>query len=186
MENSRLRRGAGVFAARALAVAGGRDAVPLLERILAEESRYPLLQVTSAQALVALGDTDRLCDLVEMLARPQHEIQNFVPSYLIETSVTHPAETVRCMREGLTSPSPRTREATAWIAGAAGLTALEPQLVALLDDHAEAPRIAAIWALGMLAAPGSREHVARMVGDADPEVRAFATEALGRLKAKES
>ena len=73
---------------------------------------------------------------------------------------------------------------SAWIAGAAGLRALEPQLVTLLDDRSDAPRIAAIWALGMLAEPGSREHVARMVGDADPDVRAFATEALGRMDAK--
>src|SRR5262249_10164544 len=60
MEDRRLRRGAGVFAARALGVTGGRDAIPLLERLLVEETRYPLLQVSAAQALVALGESGRL------------------------------------------------------------------------------------------------------------------------------
>ena len=186
MENSRLRRGAGVFAARALGLAGARDAIPILEHVLVEETRYPLLQVTAAQALVALGQTHRLCDLVEMLAEPQHEVQNFVPSYLIETSVTHPSETLRCVGKGLASDSARTREASAWIAGAAGLTALEPQLVTLLEDRSVAPRIAAIWALGVLATPGSRAKVAPLVRDPDAEVRAFATEALERIGAKET
>src|SRR4029453_19519851 len=129
----------------------------------------------------ALGEPRRLCDLVEMLAKPQHEVQNFVPSYLIEASVRHPAETLRCLGDGLASASARTREASAWIAGAPGLTALEPQLVTLLDDRSEGPRIAAIWALGMLADPGSRAQIAALVGDADAEVRAFATEALERM-----
>jgi HEAT repeat protein len=142
--------------------------------------------VTTAQALVALGEVHRLCDLVQMLARQQQEIQNFVPSYLIETSVTHPAETIRCVGEGLASSSARIREVSAWITGAAGLTALEPHLVTLLDDRADGPRIAAIWALGMLAEPGSRAKVEPLVRDAEPEVRAFATEALGRIGAKET
>jgi len=38
----------------------------------------------------------------------------------------------------------------------------------------------------MLAEPGSRAKVAPLVRDADPEVRAFATEALGRMEAKKT
>ena len=184
MANRDLRREVGVFAGRALGLAGDRDAIPVLERVLAEETRRPILQVTAAKALVELGERQRLCDLVELLDEQKQDVQNFVPSYLIEASATYPAETLHCLRQGLSSPSQRVREMCAWIAGAAGLGALAPQLSALVADPHEGPRIAAIWALGTLADPGSRAQIAALVSDPDAQVRAFAAEALQRIGAQ--
>src|SRR5439155_1684025 len=62
-----LRERAGVFAAHALAAAGDRAAVPVLEALLHDERRA-YLRVAAAEALVELGHPERLCDLLAALA----------------------------------------------------------------------------------------------------------------------
>jgi HEAT repeat protein len=183
MVDARSRRQLGVFAATALALVGDQEAAPALQATLEQEWRRPLLQVLAAQGLVALGHTERLCDLVGMLGLLKHDVQNTVPSYLIEMASVHPAETARCLGEGLTSSDARVRETSAWIVGAAGLRALGPQLTTVLDDHVAGPRIASVWALGMLGDTSARARVAEFTRDRDPELAAFAAEALARMDA---
>lgn len=179
MAQPRSRRQFGVFAAAALGLVGDREAVPALEATLREERRRPLLQVLAAQSLVALGQTERLCDLVAMLGRQKHDIQDTVPSYLIEMTRRHPEESRRCLAAGLTSREARVRELSAWIVGASGMRELGPALLPLLDDRRV--RVAAIWALGALGEGTARRRLGELARDRDLEVRGFAEEALSRL-----
>jgi len=67
------------------------------------------------------------------------------------------------------------------VAGAAGATALGPELRAVLGDPAAEVRVAAVWALGMLGDREARPALARLAGGDDTALRAFAEEALTRL-----
>ncbi|HEV7732167.1 MAG TPA: HEAT repeat domain-containing protein [Candidatus Binatia bacterium] len=182
MSDLKLRLQVGVFAGRALATLDDREAIPVFEQAFAEEAKRPYLQVVAAEGLVRFGKLERLCDLVGMLAQKKHEIQDAVPSFLIEMSAVHPREVTDCLAAGLGSDQPLERETSAWIAGAAHITALGPALVPLLDDKDHAARLAAIWALGTLDDEQARARLVELGNDHDPQVRAFATEALARMK----
>ena len=175
-----LRERAGVFVAHALAAAGDRAAVPVLEALLHDERRA-YLRVAAAEALVELGHPERLCDLVETLAVPLHEVQDVVPSALLDAAETHPQALAECLGRGLAHRAPLVRETSAWIAGAAGTGALTPALRRALDDGSPAVRIAAAWAAGRLRDGAARAALAALAGGPDPELGAFATEAVARI-----
>ena len=175
-----LRERAGVFVAHALAATGDRAAAPVLEALLQEERRA-YLRVAAAEALIELGHAERLCDLVETLAVPLHEVQDVVPSALLDAARTHPEALAECLGRGLAHPAPLVREASAWIAGAAGAGALAPALRRALDDGSPAVRIAAAWAAGQLRDGAARAALAALAGGPDPELGAFATEAVARI-----
>ena len=181
LSQPKSRRQLGVFAAAALGLVGDREAVPALEATLREETKRPLLQVLAAQSLVTLGQPERLCDLVGMLGRQKHDIQDLVPSYLIGAARVHRETLARCLEAGLRAREARVREASAWIAGASGLRELVPGLLALVEDGRA--RIAAIWALGSLGDQVARDRLSELVDDPDRQVRAFVRDALSRLEA---
>jgi hypothetical protein len=174
----------GVFAGRALAMLDDREAIPVFELTFEEEEKRPYLRVVAAEGLVRLGQLERLCDLVAMLGTRKHEVQDSVPSYLLEMATVHPEEVTACLAEGLGAEEPLERETSAWIAGAARLVPLAPKLLPLLDDPHQGTRLAAIWSLGMLRDAAARPRLAALADDHDAQVRAFAAEALGRMEAR--
>jgi HEAT repeat protein len=180
-----LRERAGVFAAGALAAAGDRASVPVLEAMLQEERR-PYLRVAAAEALAVLGRPQRLCDLVDTLAIPLHEVQDVVPSALLDAAGTHPRALARCLGHGLAHPVALVRETSAWIAGAARVDSLAPALRRALDDRSRDVRIAAAWAAGCLRDDAARPALAALAGDGDAELAAFATEAVSRIDGRAS
>src|SRR5439155_85462 len=118
MAEPELRERSGVFAAHALAAAGDPESRPALEDLLGER-RLVYLRVAAAEALARAGRTEHLCDLVETLAIPLHEVQDVVPSALLDAARMHPAEVATCLARGLADPTPLAREVSAWIVGAA-------------------------------------------------------------------
>jgi hypothetical protein len=181
LADPRLRMQVGIFAAHALARADDRAAIPGVEALILAAARGTLHQVEALEVLVELGQTARLCDLVALLGLEQHEVQDWVPRFLIGAAVGHPAELAGCLARGLEASPPLAREVTAWVAGSAGLTAMAPPLRRVLADPVPGVRMAAAWALGMLHDQDARLALTALAEDPDREVRAFASEALARL-----
>src|SRR5262249_50398752 len=117
-----------IYAARAPCEAGDKAAVAVLERVLATEQTRPYLQVPAGEALVGLGRLDHLCSLVGLLGELKHDVQDWVPSFLIDVAPAHPQELATCLREGLVHGAPLAREDCAWVAGAPRVDALAPHL----------------------------------------------------------
>jgi HEAT repeat protein len=186
MENPVQRDLVGGFAARALATAEDASAPAVLEAVLDEERKRVFrervyFRVASAEALVRLGHPAYLCELVSLLGKQKHEVQDTVPSFLLEAARLFPGEVSDCLARGLAAPLPLAREVSAWVAGAIGDPAVAPALQGALGDPAVAVRIAAVWALGALRVAAARPALEDLAGDEDPHLRAFAREALDRI-----
>src|SRR5439155_12273684 len=110
---------------------------------LLHDERRAYLRVAAAEALVELGHPERLCDLVETLAVPLHEVQDVVPSALLDAAETHPQALAECLGRGLAHRALLVRETSAWIAGAAGAGGLAPALPRALDHGLRAVPLAA-------------------------------------------
>jgi HEAT repeat protein len=187
LARQKTRRQVGLFAARSLALAGDREAIPVLEEVirvergLVREEYGAHLRIAAAEALVQLGRPEQLCTLVTHLALRIHEAQDTMPSVLIELVRRHPREGARCLAGGLASRAALAREMSAWVAGAVPLPAVAPELRAAAGDGDGAVRVAAVWALGRVRDGEARPVLARLAEDGDAELRAFAVEALGRI-----
>ena len=181
MEEQRMRTKIGLFAPAALAAAGDTGAIPVLEAVLRDERRV-YLRVAAAEALARLGRPDHLCDLVTALGVPHHEVQDVVPSFLLDAMSEYPREVSGCLERGLADPVPLVREVSAWIAGAARASGLAPVLRDALGDRDRAVRIAAAWAVGRVGDTAATPALATLAAGADAEVGMFAREALARLR----
>jgi hypothetical protein len=182
LEDQKKRLETGAFSSWALRTLGTPAAESSFETMLRDEPKRPYFRVEAAKGLVALGRTEHVCTLVHLLRLHKHEVQNTVPSFLIETAQTYPAAVARCLVEGLGADETLERETAAWIAGAAGLSATLPALRAALGDEEPAVRSAAAWALGRLGDPSVRPALAALASDEDSHVVAFAGEALAHLE----
>src|SRR5207244_826624 len=83
-------------------------------------------EVAAGTALVTLGRLEHLTSLVGLLAIAKHDVQDWVPAFLIEMAGRHPVEVAAALRHGLAHADARVRETSAWVAGAADATALGP------------------------------------------------------------
>jgi HEAT repeat protein len=182
LEDPKQRRKVGVVAARALAGAGDVAAVPALEQVLRDEKRIGL-RVAAAEALVRLGRLEHLDELVGVLGVQKHEVQDVVPSTLLEVGRVHPAEVGAALGRMMIEGNPLARETSAWVAGALPAAAAGPALRRALEDRAVGVRIAAAWAVGRLRDAPAREALVRLADHPDPELREFVREALSRLGA---
>ena len=147
VEDYKLRRQVGVFAAWALVRLRDRGAVPMLQTAVKEEHQHHYLRAVAAQALVELGQARYLCTLTSLLGVQRHEVQDTVPSFLITEGPKHPRAFTRCLGDGLGQRRPLGREVNAWVAGAAAQESVRGVLRAALADTVPRVRLAAAWAL---------------------------------------
>jgi HEAT repeat protein len=182
LEDQKKRLETGAFSSWALRTLGTPSAESSFEVMLRDEPKRPYFRVEAAKGLVALGRGEYVCTLVHLLRLRKHEVQNTVPSFLIETAATRAEAVTRCLGEGLRAASVLERETSAWIAGAAGLGAMQPALRRALADDEAIVRSAAAWALGQLGDPSARPALAALADDEDRHVRGFAGEALAHLE----
>ena len=171
----------GVFAAWAAGERGDVALVPELRRAIFLEPKKLYFRVIATVALFRLGETERLCDVVEILGRHKHDVQDSIPNILLELGRTHADLVAGCLEQGLADRERLAREVVAWTSGAAGLPAVAPALRRALDDPERRVRIAAVWALGALRDAPARAAIERLSADADVEIASFAREALQRL-----
>jgi len=182
LEDQKKRLETGAFASWALRSLQAPAAEGSFEIMLRDEPKRPYFRVEAAKGLVALGRDAHVCTLVHLLRLRKHEVQNTVPSFLIETAQERPDAVARCLAEGLRAEATLERETAAWIAGAASLSATAPALRGALGDEEAVVRAAAAWALGRLGDVAAGPALAALAGDEDEHVRGFAGEALAHLE----
>lgn len=181
LEDSKLRRRVGAYAAIVLGRTGRREAAPLLRSLLAER-KQGWLQAAVARALVDLDVPEASCDLTTLLESPQLAVQTHVPNMLLELGVRHPAAVRRCLATALAGEDePLRREAAAWVAGVLRDEALVTPLAQLASADDGPARLAALWALGEIGDSRGVPAVTAALGSADDMVRNFAGEAERKL-----
>jgi HEAT repeat protein/4-amino-4-deoxy-L-arabinose transferase-like glycosyltransferase len=185
----RNRAAIGIFAAHVFDAARDVAAIRTLEQMLEHRRELALSVVGTWQrvalheALASLGRPEHLCDLVVLLRRQAHEVQDIMPSNFIRIARRHPEEAARCLARGLGDAEPLAREMSAYLGGAIPLAGLAPALRDALRAEEPAVRHAAAWALGRVRDPLARDALGRLAADAGEEadVRATAREAVGRI-----
>jgi HEAT repeat protein len=181
LEDTKLRRRVGAYAAIVLGRTGHREAVPLLRSLLAER-KEGWLQASVARALVDLDAPDAPCDLATLLASPQLAVQTHVPSMLLELGARRPADVRGCLAAALADEEePLRRESVAWVAGVLRDQALVVPLARLASAEDGPARLAALWALGEIGDTRGAPAVTAALGSDDAIVRDFAGEAERKL-----
>ena len=180
LEDSKLRRRVGAYAAIVLGRTGHREAVPLLRSLLGER-KQGWLQAAVARALVDLNVPEAPCDLTALLESPQLAVQTHVPNMLLELGARRPDEVRRCLATALEGDEALRREAAAWVAGVLRDGALVAPLAQLASSDDGPARLAALWALGEIGDSRGAPAVAAALGSTDEMVRDFAGEAERKL-----
>jgi HEAT repeat protein len=181
LEDSKLRRRVGAYAAIVLGRTGHREAVPLLRSLLGER-KEGWLQASVARALVDLEAPDAPCDLVTLLESPQLAVQTHVPNMLLELSARRPDDVRGCLAEALgDEDEPQRQESVAWIAGVLRDEGLVQPLAKLASTDEGPARLAALWALGEIGDARGQSAVSAALGSDDALVRDFAGEAERKL-----
>jgi HEAT repeat protein len=182
LEDRKLRRRVGAYAAIVLGRTGHHEAVPLLRSLLAER-KEGWLQASVARALVDLDAPEAPCDLATLLASPQLAVQTHVPNMLLELGPRHPADVRRCLAAALgDEDEPLRRESAAWIASVLRDEGLVAPLARLASTEEDGPvRLAALWALGEIGDSRGAAAVTAALGSDDATVRDFAGDAERKL-----
>jgi HEAT repeat protein len=181
LEDTKLRRRVGAYAAIVLGRTGHREAAPLLRTLLGER-KQGWLQAAVARALVDLDVPEAPCDLALLLESPQLAVQTHVPNMLLELGARHPSETRRCLTTALAAEdAPLRRESAAWVAGVLRDEALVAPLARVASADEGPPQLAALWALGEIGDSRGAPAVTAALGSADEMVRDFAGEAERKL-----
>jgi HEAT repeat protein len=181
LEDTKLRRRVGAYAAIVLGRTGHREAVPLLRSLLGER-KEGWLQASVARALVDLEAPDAPCDLATLLESPQLAVQTHVPNMLLELGKRRPDEVRRCLEQALADDDePRRQESVAWIAGVLRDEGLVQPLAKLAAADDGGARLAALWALGEIGDARGQSAVSAALDSDDAMVRDFAGEAERKL-----
>jgi HEAT repeat protein len=181
LEDTKLRRRVGAYAAIVLGRTGHRETVPLLRSLLGER-KQGWLQASVARALVDLDAPDAPCDLTTLLESPQLAVQTHVPNMLLELGARRPADVRRCLATALADDEePVRRESVAWIAGVLRDDGLVAPLAQVASSDDGPARLAALWALGEIGDARAASAVTAALGSDDALVRDFAGEAERKL-----
>jgi HEAT repeat protein len=181
LEDSKLRRRVGAYAAIVLGRTGHQEAAPLLRTLLGER-KQGWLQAAVARALVDLDVPEAPCDLAALLESPQLAVQTHVPNMLLELGARHPAAVRRCLATALAAEdAPLRREAAAWVAGVLRDEALVAPLAQVASADEGTAQLAALWALGEIGDSRGAPAVTAALGSRDEMVRDFAGEAERKL-----
>jgi HEAT repeat protein len=181
LEDTKLRRRVGAYAAIVLGRTGRREALPLLRSMLGER-KQGWLQASVARALVDLDAPDAPCDLATLLESPQLAVQTHVPNMLLELGARRPDEVRRCLETALADEDePQRQESVAWIAGVLRDQGLVAPLARLASTDDGPARLAALWALGEIGDTRGASAVSAALDSDDAMVRDFAGEAERKL-----
>jgi HEAT repeat protein len=166
-------------ALKGLGRSGDRSAIPLAEKLLADEQ--PTVRVAAAGALVMLGRAETWNRISQAAGAPNPEERGAALRMLGDL---RDRRALPILLQTLTDAQPSVRGAAATALGELGDAALPdaaPALINALNDPIPAVRASAAVSLGEEGATDSIPALKKMLDDANPAVRAASLAALLRL-----